>query len=136
MLFNICVNCIKINNFRSSNKVGKEKMSKSSTTSTKSTANGQRVERIQRRKTKSCPSCPLSNNTEEKCEVSKSDTPRTVSVFGKYNGKESEYKPTVWFNLPQEQALVSSIHLHAMQRTKSLCVTLLMLKKAKVCQIF
>ena len=77
-------------------------MSKSSTTSTKSTGNGQRVERIQRRKTKSCPSCPLSNNTEpDKSEVSKSDTPRTVSVFGKYNGKESEYKPTVWFNLPQ-----------------------------------
>lgn len=60
---------------------------------------------MQRRKTKSCPSCSIANKTEEKGKACKSDVPYTVSFFGKYNGKESEYEPTAWFNLPQETSV-------------------------------
>ncbi|KAL9951013.1 hypothetical protein ACROYT_G043599 [Oculina patagonica] len=79
-------------------KAGKEKIFKPSTT--KSITNGQR-DKTQRRKTKSCPSCTLSNNTEVTSESGKTDISHTASVFGKFNGKESEYKPMAWFNLPQ-----------------------------------
>lgn len=65
-------------------------------------------DKIQRRKTKSCPSCTLSSkttSTDEKSQGDKTDIPRTASIFGKYNGKDSEYKPTAWFNLPQETSV-------------------------------
>ena len=74
---------------------------------TKSITDGKR-DKIQRRKTKSCPSCTLSNKTAstvEKREGNKTEIPRTASIFGKYNGKDSEYKPTAWFNLPQETSV-------------------------------
>ena len=88
------------------NKGGKDKAFGHCTT--KSVIKGQR-DKIQRRKTKSCPNCTLSSktssNTDEKMTGHKTDIPRTASIFGKYNGKDSEYKPTVWFNLPQETSI-------------------------------
>jgi len=42
---------------------------------------------------------------DEKAQDIKTDIPRTASIFGKYNGKDSEYKPTVWFNLPEETSV-------------------------------
>ena len=83
----------------------KEKAYKHSVT--KSVANGHR-DKIQRRKTKSCPSCTLSSktsSTDKKSHSDKTDIPRTASIFGKYNGKDSEYKLTAWFNLPQETSV-------------------------------
>lgn len=89
------------------NKGGKDKAIEHSTT--KSVIKGQLRDKIQRRKTKSCPSCTLSSktssNTDEKSVGHKNDIPRTASIFGKYNGKDSEYKPTAWFNLPQETSI-------------------------------
>lgn len=81
------------------NKIQREKVHKPS--STKSAPNEQRV-RASRRKTKSYPSCSIADETEEDRKVCNDHAPHTVSFFGKYRGKESEYKPTAWFNFPQE----------------------------------
>ena len=83
-------------------KIRKENVHKPS--STKSAPNEQRA-RAQRRKTKSCPSCSIADKTEEEQKDCRGHLPYTVSFFGKYNGKESEYKPTAWFNLPQETSV-------------------------------
>lgn len=94
---------------------------------TKSITNGHR-EKIQRRKTKSCPSCTLSSKTsgrDEKKQDNKADIPRTASFFGKYNGKDSEYKPTVWFNLPQETSVgVIDSFLCDTKNTTPLCYSI------------
>ena len=91
---------------------------------TKSSSNGQR-DKIQRSKTKSCPSCTLSKDLDVKSEGCKTDIPRTASIFGKYNGKESEYKPTAWFNLPQETSVgvIDSFACDA-KNTKPLCYSI------------
>lgn len=85
------------------NKGGKHKTLEHSTT--KSVIKGQERDKIQRRKTKSCPSCTLSSKTSSNTDEKSADIPRTASIFGKYNGKDSEYKPTAWFNLPQETSI-------------------------------
>lgn len=59
----------------------------------------------QHRKTKSCPGSSLVNR-EEKQNIDAASDPfkvaRSASVFGKFNGKGTEYRPTAWFNLPLE----------------------------------
>lgn len=101
----------------------KEKTSKCSTSS------GQRDQSlIQRRKTKSCPSCAVANDNKKQSKHSSSDAAqvqRTVSVFGKYNGKESEYKPTAWFNLPVETSVgvIDSFACDA-KKEKPLCFSI------------
>lgn len=106
---------------------------------TKSITNGHR-EKIQRRKTKSCPSCTLSSKTsgrDEKNQDNKSDIPRTASFFGKYNGKDSEYKPTVWFNLPQETSVgvIDSFACDA-KNTTPLCYSINVKKGESVSNLF
>lgn len=107
------------------NKGGKDKAFKHSTT--KSISNEHR-DKIQRRKTKSCPSCTLSSktsNTEDKSKGDKTDIPHTASIFGKYNGKDSEYKPTAWFNLPQETSIgVIDLFACDAKNTKPLCYSI------------
>lgn len=103
------------------NKAGKEK-TRSEPSTSKPTESRQR-ERIQRRKTKSCPSCSVDNNTVKNYQTDDADeVPRTVSVFGKCNGKGSEYKPTAWFNLPQETSVgvIDTLACNAMNK-KPLC---------------
>lgn len=62
----------------------------------------------QRRKIKSCSSCSLVNNGKKQSTDAVSDTVKVVqmgSVFGKFNGKGSEYRPMAWFNLPLETSI-------------------------------
>ena len=106
-------------------KGGKDKAFRHSTT--KSVTNGHR-DKNQRRKTKSCPSSTLlskASSTDEKSTGNKTDIPHTVSIFGKYNGKDSEYKPTAWFNLPKETSVgvIDSFECEA-KNTTPLCYSI------------
>lgn len=87
------------------NKLVKEKTKCKQSTS-KSTDTGKK-ERIQRRETKSCPSRSIDAKVDKKKEqkIDLEGVPWATSVFGKYNGKGSEYKPTAWFNFPQETSV-------------------------------
>ena len=70
---------------------------------------------IQHRKTKSCPSCPLVNREKKQSIDALSDSVKVAqmgSVFGKFNGKGSEYRPMAWFNLPLETSF-GAIDSHA-----------------------
>lgn len=102
------------------NKVVKEK------TKCKSTDAGKK-ERIERRETKSCPSCSVDAKVDKKKDkkIDVEEVPRAMSVFGKYNGKGSECKPTAWFNFPQETSVgvINSFVCDAMNE-KPMCYSI------------
>ena len=69
----------------------------------------------------------MAGNKEESsdCRSDIAQVPRTASVFGKYNGKGSEYKPTAWFNLPQGTSVgvIDSFACNA-KKEKPLCYSI------------
>lgn len=107
------------------NKVVKEKTKCKQSTS-KSTDTGKK-ERIQRRETKSCPSRSVDAKVDKKKDktIDVEEVPRAMSVFGKYNGKGSKYKPTAWFNFPQETSIdvINSFVCDAMNE-KPMCYSI------------
>lgn len=90
----------------------------------KSTDTRKTQERIQRRESKPCLSRPVDAKVGKKKaqKIDVEEVPQAMSVFGKYSGKGSEYKPAAWFNFPHDTSagVIDSFACDAMNE-KPMC---------------